>query len=171
MTEPAMTEQSVRVTIVNHAAVDIAVAPAAVWQTILDEYIEAKKFREIGYAIEAIDDPAAHLGGYRMRFEQDGAVIDERICHVTERDDAAHRLSMYADYLAGGMIVYATYHAETVPGGTRYRLDCHSTLGIAQPAGAGRAEVAAAVGDMSAQFGAALTGYLESIKAKLEAQG
>lgn len=166
-----MTEQNVRVTIVNHAAVDIAAPPAAVWQTILDEYIEAKKFREIGYAIEPLDDPAAYLGGYHMRFEQDGAVVDERLCHVTEHDEAALRLSMFADYLAGGMIVYATYHAEAAPGGTRYRLDCHSTLGIPQPAGAGRAEVAAAVAEMTAQFDAALTGYLESIKAKLETQG
>lgn len=166
-----MTEQNIRVTIVNHAAVDIAAPPAAVWQTILDEYIEAKKFREIGYAIEPLDDPATCLGGYRMRLEQDGAVIDERLCHVTERDEIAHRLSMFADYLAGGMIVYATYHAEAAPGGTRYRLDCHSTLGIPQPAGAGRAEVAAAVAEMTAQFDAALTGYLESIKAKLETQG
>lgn len=166
-----MTENSVRVTIVNHAAVDIAISPAAVWQTILDEYIEAKKFRELGYAIEALDDPAAYLGGYHMRLEQDGAVVDERICHVTERDEAAHRLSMFADYLAGGMIVYATYHADAAPGGTRYRLDCHATLGIAPPAGAGQAEIAATVGEMTAQFNAALNGYLESIKAKLETQG
>ncbi|NIJ38164.1 hypothetical protein FHR22_002867 [Sphingopyxis panaciterrae] len=166
-----MTDQRVRVTIVNHAAIDIAASPAAVWQTILDEYIEAKKFRELGYAIEPLDDPAACLGGYRMRFEQDGAVVDERICHVTERDEAAHRLSMFADYLAGGMIVYATYHADEAPGGTRYRLDCHSTLGIDQPAGAERSEIASAAGEMKAQFGTALTGYLESIKAKLETQG
>lgn len=166
-----MTEQNIRVTIVNHVAVDIAAPPAAVWQTILDEYIEAKKFREIGYAIEPLDDPAAYLGGYHMHLEQDGAVVDERLCHVTERDDTAHRLSMYADYLAGGMIVYATYHAEDIPGGTRYRLDCHSTLGIARPADASRAGIAAAVGETRAQFDAALTGYLESIKTKLETQG
>lgn len=166
-----MTEQSIRVTIVNHAAVDVAAPPAAVWQTILDEYIAAKKFREIGYAIEPLDDPAAWLGGYHMRLEQDGAVVDERICHITERDETAHRLSMYADYLAGGMIVYATYHADDAAGGTRYRLDCHSTLAIDRPAGAGRAEIAAAIGELAAQFDAALTGYLESIKAKLETQG
>lgn len=166
-----MPEQSFRVTIVNHVAIDIAASPDAVWQTILDEYVEAKKFREIGYALEPLDDPAAPIGGYRMRLEQDGAVVDDRICHFTERDDAAHRLSIFADYLSmpGGMTVHATYHAEAMAGGTRYRLDCHSTLGIEQPAGAGRAEVAAAVGEMKAQFDAALIAYVESIKTKLEA--
>lgn len=165
-----MTEQRMRVTIVNHVAADIACPPDTVWRAILDEYVEATKFREIGYAIEPLDEPAAHLGGYRMRFEQDGAVVDDRICRFSELDHGARRLSIFADYLSApdGMLVYATYHAAEAAGGTRYHLDCHGTLAIEQPADAGRSEVAAAVAGMKSQFDAALISYLESVKAKLE---
>lgn len=167
-----MSEQSIQVTIVNHVAVDIAASPEAVWQTILEEYIEAKKFREIGYTIEPLDEPAAYLGGYRMRFEQDGALLDDRICRVSERDEAEHRLSIFADYLSApkGMVVYATYHAAKTSEGTRYHLDCHGTLGIDPPAGGGQAEVAATVAEMKTEFDTALAGYLNTIKARLEAR-
>ena len=98
------------VTLVHHVAVDIARPAELVWQAILEEYVEAKKFRELGYVIEPLDNPAAYLGGYRMRFEQDGAVVDSRDCLITERDEAAHRLSIFADYRTApnGMTVYVT---------------------------------------------------------------
>src|SRR4051812_3701744 len=78
-----MSEQRIKVTMINHVAIEIAASPDSVWQAILDDYVEAKKFREMG-AIDPLDDPAATLGGYRLRFEQDGAVVDERIIHFTE---------------------------------------------------------------------------------------
>lgn len=162
-----MAEQ-IPVTMVNHVAMDIAAAPDVVWRAILEDYIEAKKFRELG-AIEAIDDPAAVFGGYRMRFEQNGAV-DERIVHITERDDAARRLSAAADYLSvpGGMRVYATYHAQEMAGGTRYAIDCHTQLQVAAPAGDAKAGVAATLAEMTAGADAHLIAYLESIKARVE---
>ncbi|MDT9599929.1 SRPBCC family protein [Sphingosinicella rhizophila] len=166
-----MTEQKLIVTMVNHVAVDMAAAPDAVWKLILEEYVEAKKFQEGGYSIESIDDPAAIHGGYIMRLWKDGIKLDERICHITERDEAARRLSLYADYVAipGGMQVYATYHArESAGGGTRYALDCHSRIGIEVPADATRSDVATMIATFTKQADGALYDYLNSVKAKAE---
>ena len=160
--------EPIPVTMVNHVAMDMAVAPDIVWRAILDDYVEAKKFSESG-AIEAIDDPAAVFGGYRMRFEQNG-VVDERIVLVTERDDAARRLSAAADYLSvpGGMRVYATYHAQEIAGGTRYAIDCHTQLQVEAPAGDIKAEIAATLAEMRAGADTHLVAYLASIKARVE---
>jgi len=161
--------EPIPVTIVNHVAMDMAAAPDAVWRAILDDYVEAKKFRESG-TIEPIDDPAAVFGGYRMRFEQNG-VMDERIVHITERDEAARRLSAAADYLSvpGGMRVYATYHAQEIADGTRYAIDCHTQLQIEAPAGDMHAGIAATLAEMTAGADTHLVAYLASIKARVEA--
>lgn len=160
----------VPVTIVNHAAIDIAAAPDAVWREILDAYAEARKFRET-HTVEPIDDPAAVLGGYRMRLEKDGVLLDDRIVHLTERDEAARRLSAFADYLSvpGGLQVFATYQVHEAPDGARYTLDCHTRMSLEAPAGAQRPELAEIVGKMKAQFDPSLDDYLQSVKAKLEA--
>lgn len=163
-----MAEQT-PVTIVNHVAVDIARSPEAVWRAILDDYVEATKFREIA-EIEPIDDPSAVLGGYRMRLEHEG-VVDRRDIRFTERDEAARRLSIFADYLtvpAGGMKVWVTYQAQELPGGARYAVDCHTRLNVEAPAGGGRADLAAAVAEMKASFDAGLIAYLKRVKARLE---
>lgn len=159
----------VPVTIVNHVALDIAASPDAVWRSILDEYVEAKKFREI-YEVEPIDDPAAFLGGYRIRLVKDGAVVDDRIAQITERDETARRLSLFADYVSvpGGLQVYATYHAQDTGGRTRYALDCHARTSVETPDGGGRADVAAAAAEMSGHFDAALLDYLQGVKTRLE---
>lgn len=159
---------SIPVTMVNHVAMDMAAAPDVVWRAILDDYVEATKFRESG-ALETIDDPAAVFGGYRMRFELNG-VVDERIVHITERDDAERRLSVAADYLSvpGGMRVYATYHAQEIAGGTRYAIDCHTQLRVDAPAGDIKAGTAATLAEMTAGADAHLVAYLASIKARVE---
>lgn len=163
--------EPIPVTMVNHVAMDMAAPPDAVWRAILDDYIEAKKFREVG-AIEPIDDPAAVFGGYRMRFER-GGVVDERIVHITECDEGARRLSAVADYLSvpGGMRVYATYQAQKAGEGTRYAIDCHTQLRIDAPAGDVKAGVAATLAEMTAGADTHLVAYLESIKARVETRG
>jgi hypothetical protein len=156
-------------TMVNHVAVDIAAAPDAVWREIVELYVEAKKFREQG-SVTPLDDPAAPLGAYRMRIDHGGSVIDERLCQITERDEATRRLSMFADYLSvpGGMQVYATYQAQEAPGGTRFALDCHSRLSLEMPA-EGPAGLAGALAAGKAQADHYLVAFLESVKAGLEA--
>ena len=159
---------TISATMVNHVAMDMAASANAVWQVILDDYVEATKFREYG-AVEPLDDPAAVFGGYRMRFEQSG-VVDERVVRITERDEAARRLSAAADYLSvpGGMRVYATYHAQEIDGGTRYTIDCHTQLSVDMPAGDARAGVAATLAEMTAGADRHLLAYLAAIKARVE---
>lgn len=160
--------KTLKVTIANHVAVDIAASPDAVWRVIVEEYVGAGKFGD--YAIEPIDDPAAVFGGYRMRLEKDGAVVDERVIHFTEHDDAVRRLSLYADYLSvtDGMQVIATYQAHQTASGSRYTIDCHTRIGIEVPASNVREGIVAAVGEMKAHFDTALGQYLQSIKGRLE---
>lgn len=161
------------VTIVNHAAVDIAVSPARIWRLILDQFAEANRWRELGYSIEPIDDPAAVLGGYRMWREQDAKVVDDRICHITEIDESARRLSMFADYRSepGGALVYVTYHAQEIAGTARYTMDCHTRVGIETPASGDEAKVAATIDAIKTHSDKHLAGYLALTKARLEGAG
>jgi hypothetical protein len=160
--------EPVSVTMVNHVALDIASSPGAVWRAILDDYVEASKFREAG-AIVPLDDPAAIFGGYRIRLEQDG-IVDERIVRITERDEANRRLSVTADYLSvpGGMRVYATYHARATGEGTLYAIDCHTQLTIDQPADGAAADIAGTLAGMAAGADAHLLTYLGAVKARVE---
>jgi hypothetical protein len=159
-----MTAHAIPAIVVNHVALDMAASPDTVWRAILDEYVDAAKFREMGCTIEPLDDPAALPGSYRMRLEQDGAVVDDRIVRITERDNAARRLSLFADYLAepGGLQVHATYHARQIAGGTRYALDCHTQLGAAAEQD---------VRQMRAESEAYLIDYLQTIRARVEGAG
>jgi hypothetical protein len=163
-----MADERLRTTIVNHVARYIPVSPDVVWSGILEEYVDARKFRELGYTIDAIDDPAAIDGSYRMRLEQNGVLVDDRICRITELDPVRRRLSIFGDCLTNGMIVYVTYHAGGSADGTTYMIDCHSNLFLDLPENADREEVRKAVDRLQSQFDDALTGYLDSVGTKHE---
>ncbi len=159
----------VHATILNHVALDIAATPEALWNLILEDYVQARKFRESG-AITAFDDPAAPLGAYRLRFEHAGTV-DERLVRITERDDAARRLGVFADYLtipARGLQVWVTYHAQPTPTGARFAIDSHTQLHVDVPADGGAAETAAAIAAMKAAFDTGLNAHLEKTRERLE---
>ena len=133
-----------RVVIVNHCAIDIACPPSRLWAALTDDYADGGGFARAGYRIDPLDEPALVLGGYRMRFERE-ALVDERICRITERDEDVMRLSLQADYLsaeANGMVVYASYQAMPAGDGALYRLDCHTTLSLDARVNASRAEIA-----------------------------
>ncbi|MFC9250433.1 SRPBCC family protein [Amycolatopsis thailandensis] len=154
------------VTIVNHVAIDIEAAPDAVWRVILDEYVEASKFRKAGYSIEPLDGSESVFGGYRMRLEENGTAVEERVVRITERDETAHRLSVFADYVVdpdGPMRVHATYHARESERGTQYTLDCHADIALDASA-----NVAASVEEWTKQAEVGLLQYLGTIKAAIE---
>lgn len=163
-----MSEKMVRITIVNHLAQDIATTPDAIWRTILDEYVEALKFRDLGYEIVPLDDPAAVLGGYRMLYRENGAIVADTSCIFTERDEGAQRLSIFSDNrsAANKMVVYVTYRAVATNDGACYEIDCHSSLDI--PLDETPGATAKSVAEMKIQFDDALGGYLARIKGKLE---
>lgn len=162
--------ETLKVTIPNHVAVDIAATPDDVWRAIREEYGEAKKFRAFA-RVEPLDDPAAIFGGYRMTVEKDGVVVDDRIIHLIERDEKAMRLSLFANYLQfpGGLEVYATYRAQQMATRTRYAIDCFTRVGIPTPASGKREDVAAAVAEIAAESDKYLIDYLDSIRTRLEA--
>ncbi|MBL8269642.1 SRPBCC family protein [Steroidobacter sp.] len=166
----SMTGLYLPVTIVNHAAIDIAVPPDRVWRLILEHFVDAQRWRELGYCIEPLDDPAAVFGSYRMWLEQDDKVVDNRVCHITEIDDSARRLSLFADYLSqpGGAQVYVTYQAQEIAGATRYTMDCHTRAGIDASAKLDKASVATAIAAIKSHSDTHLAGFLARIKTRLE---
>lgn len=164
--------RTIRVTVVNHARIALACPPANIWRMLLADYGEGQGFARAGYQIDPVDDPSAPLGSYHMFFEN-ADLLDERICHVTERDAETMRLSLHARYLAGyakDMVAYATYQAKPADGGSVYSLDCHSTIDHKVKDGASREEIANSVDTLRDQFQHGLENGFAKIKALLEDQ-
>ncbi len=160
-----------RVVIVNHCAIDIACPPSHLWAALTDDYVDGGGFARAGYRIDPLDEPALVLGGYRMRFESE-ALVDERICRITERDEDVMRLSLQANYLsaaANGMVVYASYQAVPTGNGVLYRLDCHTTLGLEARDDASREEIAQSIATLHDQFRDGIVAKAADLKARLEA--
>jgi pimeloyl-ACP methyl ester carboxylesterase len=169
-----MSNTSLRVTMVNHNAVDIARLPEAVWQEILRTYLKGEKFSAQGYRLAPItDDLSAPLGGYRMELRSEsGDQLDERVVRITEHDEAKRRLSLCAEYLSPammGMVVHASYQAVPAASGTRYRLDAYSMLNLPLKSGDTQAGIAAKLSGMQAQASEYLDKYLNEVKLRLEA--
>jgi len=164
-----------RITVVNHNAVDINRPVKAVWQDILETYVEARKFSSQGHVIEPLkDDPAAYLGGYRMTLrDKDGNLVDDRVCRITERDEAAMRLSLCAEYFVPPemkLVVNASYQATPTANGTRYTLDAYSMANVALPKSAADPSLK----QVAEEFRSASAGYLDtflrSVKERLESE-
>ena len=167
----------VRVNTFNHASIDIAVSPNRVWREIVDTYVEGGGFSDLGYTISPLtDDPSAFRGGYRMTLkDESGAIVDERKVYITGRDDAARRLSVYAQYLSGafnGLEVYATYQAVPIEGGARYNLDAHSRIGIAlKDAKDSKNALAETIKGYEQQSQEFLETRFDELKVRLESEG
>jgi len=167
--------RSVRITVVNHNTVDIARPAAVVWRDILEMYADGRKFSAQGHVVEPlIGDPAAYLGGYRMTLkDKDGNLVDDRICRITERDDAAMRLSLCAEYFVPpemNLIVNASYQATPTANGSRYTLDAYSMMDVALP----KSSSEPSVKQVAEQFQSGSSGYLDtflkSVKDRLESK-
>ncbi|QIB66998.1 hypothetical protein [Kineobactrum salinum] len=131
---------SVTVSLFNYAAVDIDASADRVWQLIQDYYLQVEGIAPSGYESAPLaDDPAAYISGYRMVLRDEAnQLIDERKVYITELDEAARRLSLYAHYLGdpqSDMRVHATYEAIETGDGARYALYAHTLLNIQVPEG------------------------------------
>ena len=63
-------------------------------------------------------------------------MVDDRVCRITERDEAAMRLSLCAEYFVPpemNLIVNASYQATPTASGSRYTLDAYSMMDVALP--------------------------------------
>jgi hypothetical protein len=162
--------RTLRITVVNHAQIEIACPPERVWRMISEDLGKGRGFASQGYRIDPLATPAPYLGAYRM-FLETPDLVDNRFCGVTERDEAAMRMSLYAEFLsavANKMVTYATYQAIPTEIGCLYRLDCHSTLDHAVEDDASRDEIARSVTALQAKFDQGLaTGFVKH-KALLE---
>ena len=157
----------VRSVIVNHVAVDMAVFPDRLWADIAKSFGGYDVWTAAGYKVDEIDDPTALLA-YRMTLEKDGAIADQRVVRVTEKDEGARRISLFADFLSQphGLLVFASYQAHEIAGGARYTIDCHSRMGIEPGAGT----VVAKIAELQKSFDTYLNDSLHKLKAKLEAE-
>jgi hypothetical protein len=153
-------------TIVNHAVIDIAADADAVWQVILNEIVEARSFRDLN-AMTALDDPNVPLGGYRTKLDNGEGGIDEHVIRVTERDEAARRVSVRADFVSdpNGTQIYATYQAREIPGGACFTIDSHTSLELDVPDGT---DVGAIIARDTANNQTEMTARLERVKKRLE---
>ena len=165
--------RSVRITVVNHNTVDIARPAAVVWRDILEMYADGRKFSAQGHVVEPLmGDAAAYLGGYRTTLrDKDGTVLDDRVCRITEHDEAAMRLSLCAQYFVPAemkLIVNASYHAISTASGSRYALDAYAMMDVSLP----RNDTEPSVKQVAAQVQSESAGYLDdflrSVKDRLE---
>jgi hypothetical protein len=156
----------VQVTLVNHVAVDIAAPPHVVWLEIVDCFVQGRRWRETDFAVTPIDDPAAVLGGYRMRLERPDGTVDERVVHVSERDGASRRLSLFVDFVSvpDGLLVFASYQAHACADDySRYTIDCHTRMAVDA-----QSDIASAVEQMKTHSDRYLTDYLAGVRHRLE---
>jgi len=103
-----------------------------------------------------------------MRLERPGATVDERIVHISERNDAVGRLSLFVDFVSApeGLLVFATYQAHAgAHGRSNYTIDCHTRMGVDA-----QADIAAAVEQMRTHSERYLVDYLGGVKQRLEQQ-
>jgi hypothetical protein len=172
---PAKSHEIVEATAINHSSQEICVAPQKLWQLILDQYLNGGQFSNLGYEISSLeDDLAAFRGGYRMTFRDDkGTIVDDRMVYITERNDAARRLSIFAQYLspsANGLEVHATYQAVPSECGALYNLSVHSQMNFPTSSEEGaKPSIQAAVEEMQNMWQKFLDERLLDYKKQLEA--
>lgn len=162
-----MATTTIRATVVNHNEIEIACPAATAWDWLLENIARARSYADRGYTNEPVDDRAAILSG-RLRLEQDGAV-DEIVYALTERDEAAMRMSVRAEFLSTGWIAFASYQVIPTERGCRFRIDCHTMLDVPAAPKASHETVRESVTAMrdSFDFGP----LLETLKARFEADG
>lgn len=161
---------------VNHVTVDVAASADDLWRVIVAEYVEAEKFRDEGYTLE----PLAEMPGYRMYLDRAGGREDERVVHLTEVDDAARRVSLFARYVDdpdGVVAVVASYQAQPTATGCRYALDSHALLELRSDADAAggadavdeQSAIARILAGLNQEFGDYLADYVDGIRVRVEA--
>jgi hypothetical protein len=163
-----------RITAINHVVEDIACSADALYREILASFVETDRHTAAGYAVELLADsePAAFRGGYRLTLkDQAGDLQDDRTCWVTERDDAARRVSLRADYhmpAQMGLTVHVTYQAVETPSGARYQIDCHTDVDLDLPEDRSRENIAQVVAALEQQSDDHLRSYIASLRKVLE---
>jgi hypothetical protein len=137
VTELAMAEeeQTVRSFFTDELSVHMDVPPDVLWEEIKSMYVDADKFRRLGFAVEAVDDPVAYLGGTRIsRIDEATGEADIRTAHFSAIDDAKRFLALRAVY-ASGISAFASYQVRPEGEGSNFQLIAHGQVPVTLPAG------------------------------------
>lgn len=165
-----MSGDSIRITVVNHATVDIGCEPQRLWRDMVESFVEDRSLVDQGLQVTPlVDDPAALLGGYRVVMKgPTGDIVDDRIVRVTERDEQDMRLSLCVRSLVpheAAMLVNASCRAIEISGGVRYETHSHANFNASPAAGQSVADAAEAFRKQAADY---LHLRLAAMKSRLE---
>jgi len=137
VTEPAMAEeaQTVHSFFTDELSVHMDVPPDVLWEEIKSMYVDADKFRRLGFAVEAVEDPAAYLGGTKIsRVDEATGEADIRTAHFSAIDDEKRFLALRAVY-SSGISAFASYQVRPEGDGSNFQLIAHGQVPVTLPAG------------------------------------
>lgn len=136
-TEPVTAEESqtVHSFFTDELSVHMDVPPDALWKEIKAMYVDADKFRRLGFTVEAVKDPVAYLGGTRIsRTDDTSSEADVRTAHFSAIDDDKRFLALRAVY-NNSISVFASYQVRPEGEGSNFQLIAHAELPVTLPAG------------------------------------
>lgn len=134
-------------------------------------YVDAQKFRRLGFAVEPVKDPIAYLGGTRVsRIDEAGGEADVRTAHFSAIDDSKQFLALRAVY-DNGTSAYASYQVRPEGEGSNFQLIAHAELPVTLPAGVAptQASVQAAMALVLAEHQRALRAVWAEETTRIEA--
>jgi hypothetical protein len=123
---------NLRTTRVVHCEVEIARPASTVWKWILEDIAAGQHYARLGYRIDSLDDPHPYFKAYRLHFESVD-LVDDIMAGITELDERAMRLSMFAEFAspqAKGLVAYVTYRAVPRESESVLQMDCHATFDL-----------------------------------------
>jgi len=173
VTEPAMAEeaQTVRSFFTDELSVHMDVPPDVLWEEIKSMYVDADKFRRLGFTVEPVKDPVAYLGGTRISLiDETTGEADIRTAHFSAIDDKKRFLALRAVYNSG-ISAFASYQVRPEGEGSSFQLIAHGQVPVTLPAGVEptQASVRAAMAPVIAEHERALREIWAEEKERIEA--
>lgn len=124
-TPQAAARTPVPIHFVDNFTQTFAVPPAFLWEELKRMYLDGRKYRELGFAIDLLQPtPEAPLGG-TIASRSDGEVVDRRTALFTTIDEANRFLALRVVY-STGIAAYVSYDVREAPGGSLVQLIVHA---------------------------------------------
>ena len=159
-----------RTTRVVHCRTEIARPAAVVWSWILEDIAACQHYARLGYRIDPLDYSTLGVNAYRLHFA--GAdLIDDIAAGITELDQKAMRLSMFAEFSspqANGLVAYVTYQAIPKDGGSVLQMDCHATFDLDVDPHASPQDIERSAEASRSYYERDTTEWFAEVKARLE---
>jgi len=165
-------QQTLRAFFTDEMTVFIDVPPDVLWKEIKSMYVDADKFRRLGFAVEAVNEPTAWLGGTRVtRVDEASGEADIRTAHFSAIDDSKRFLALRAVY-SSGISAFASYQVRAQGEGSSFQLIAHGQVPVSLPAGVAPTQdsVRAAMAPVIAEHERALRDIWAEEKQRIEAE-